>query len=276
MFPNRLLKRSRCLAMTLAAGLLGVGAQVHATPITYQVFNHADGTAISDSVDADGYMLRLDNGSQTHTFNANQSTVLFSYDPTVSPDTASISGLVYHNESGTNTNSFDGLDDAFLISVTFSGIHLAEEGAPWYGSNPTNASYDDMISDLLSFANQPSTSAETSHDYSTDVDRIYFDEMTLTLSSAVSNGLGVTYNGALDWSEHGPDFFMQYNWRLGGSNDLIGAAGWLEHTLGGGTTGTNDFLFTLGTSTVPEPASASMLILGSLALFNRKKRNRMA
>ena len=230
----------------------------------------------SDSVDADGYMLRLDIGSQTHTFNANQSTVLFSYDPAVSSNTASISGLIYHNESGTDTNSYDGQDDSYLINVTFSGIHLAEESTAWYGSNPTTASYDDMIADLLSFANQPNTPAETGHGYSEDVDRIYFDEMSVTLTSVTANGLGDTYTGELSWEEHGPDFFLQYNWRLDNSFDVIAAAGWLEHSSNGATTGTNDFLFTLGTSTVPEPASATLLLMGSLALFSRKKRNRMA
>lgn len=254
---------SVCLAaiLTLAtAGTLATTAQ--ADPITYQIFNHPDGNEIDVDVDTDGYVLRLD-VSGVNTFNANApgTAVFFRWEP--GTGMASIFGTVIHNESG----------EIWMIDAELSTVLLTDSDmvTPWYGSNDTDETYDDMFQDLL--ANMDGSGS--SEDFSTDEARIYFTNISLTLTTSL---VSPTYMGPTSWVQFPNDpsdkrFFIQYNWRTGES--VLGGTGWLK------VEGTNDdppgccqdFLFIVGTTPVPEPSAVFLLGLG-LAVLGVVRRKR--
>jgi hypothetical protein len=245
----------------------------------YQVSNHPDGGEIDIGVDEDGYALRLDVGG-VNTFNANHSVLTFSWEPGLS--TAVLSGLVTHNESGP-TDGFDAGDDLWTVEALFQAVTLTDEPAvPWFGVNPPELTYDDMLADLLADANFPDPGAERSIDFDSSVARIYFELIHLTLSTGVSDPV---YDGPTVWDEfpNSPDkqFFIQYRWRLwepqysGSHFDLLSGNGWLEASPDSGTPSgcCQDFIFVLGDrSEVPEPGSGAVLLLGIAAAFAARPR----
>jgi hypothetical protein len=285
---KRFTRAGAILAAAIAVGAFA--ADAHA--VSYQIFNHPDGSAIPShkTVDEAGYVLRLDHWFTTHTFNANHTTLTFNFDPNTT--SATITGTVTHNQSGTNTSAYDSKDDVYHLSGTLSGVLMTERGsvAPWYGSNSPTQTYDDMVGDLLADANNPRSSEEQSHQFSDNVARIYFQWDFLELTPDSNNlGLGKEYTGPLTWTETGPPMFLQYRYRLwddeyaGDEFDLIAGAGWL--TSGGYDKGSQDYLFVLGktplgdkppSGVIPEPVTATLALMGLGALGMNMRRRRMA
>lgn len=280
-------------AFVLAAIVtLGIAGQAHA--VTYQLLNHPDGAAITSgkTVDEDGYVLRLDKGSKVHTFNANHTELTISFNP--GGTTAAVSGLVTHNESGWKTNRYDSKDDVYEINGTLAGVLLTDSfgsaGNEWFGDNSHLKTYDDMFGDLLADANDPNRWEEYNKDFSYDTARIYFAWQDLSIEPVTLNGLGHTYNGPTSWTNFGPPLYIQYNWRLWDNDlDALAGAGWLTATGDSNTPGTQDWLFTLGSrlddkpggdpgdgGVVPEPATASLAMMGLGALAMSLRRRRMA
>ncbi len=265
-------------------------ADAHA--VSYQIFNHPDGNAIPGhkTVDQAGYVLRLDASGQTNTFNANHTTLTFNFDPNTT--SATITGQVTHNQSGTDTNEYDSKDDVYHLSGTLSGVLMTERGSSslWYGSNDPAKTYDDMVGDLLDDANNPRSSEEQSHQFSDNVARIYFKWDFLQLTPDSGNlGLGDAYTGPLTFTEAGPPMFLQYRYRLwddefdGDAFDVIAGAGWLSS--GGYDRGSQDYLFVLGktplgdkppSGVIPEPVTATLALMGLGALGMNMRRRRMA
>jgi len=64
-----------------ALAIVAFASQAKADLITYQIYNHPHGHKIDDTVDYDGYVLRLDTGRQVNSFNGNHTQVLLTYDP---------------------------------------------------------------------------------------------------------------------------------------------------------------------------------------------------
>jgi len=273
-------------AITLTIGTFATDA--HA--ISYQVFNHPDGNAIpvGKTVDEGGYVLRLDLGNQLNTFNANHTQLTFNFDPGTT--TATITGLVTHNQSGEKYKRYDDFDDVYRIDATLSGVVLTERGsvAPWFGYNSDSQTYNDMVSDLLTDANNPRSAEEQSHAFSDNVARISFQWDSLTLAPVTINGLGQTYTGPLSWTEKGDPFLLQYRWRLwddtyaGDQFDLLAAAGWLQADTG--VRGTHDWLMVLGKKptppggggAIPEPTTTLLASLALGVLATRLRRRKFA
>ena len=245
---------------------------VTATPISHRIFNHPDGNQINFTPDRDGYALRLDQGSVVNTFNANHSVLLFTWDP-VDATIAHVKGFVTHNESGSLAAEFDPSDDVYRIDATFSTVLFTDqlaESPKWFqlppnGLRPDNQTYDNMLADLLADANFPDPGVERDKSFSTNVARINWDLFDLELT--LVSGPGTAYGGPLSWADTGPDFFLQYRWRLweseftGSEFNVLGAAGWAVESGQGSTPGTQDWLFVTSVAPVPEPGT--LLLLGS-------------
>lgn len=270
-------------AAALVAAALCVVVTTRAAAITYRVLNHPDGGSITDhdpdKVGTEGYILRVDTRDRHNTFNANQTRVLFNWEP--GTDRATLSGDLFHNESGSDNAAFDGGDDRWHLDATFRAIALADEpGTPWYGSNPTTATYDDMLRDLYRDGNVPDTAAERSGSYDANLARIYWHLVDATLSPRTP---GPLYDGPVVLDEFPNNdikpFFFQYRWRLwndrydGSEFDLLAAAGWLDEPGGQSDRPTQDFLLVIDPGVtiqagppIPEPLSAGLCTIGLGAL----------
>jgi hypothetical protein len=236
-----------------------------ATVVTYQVRNHPDGNAIIDNVDSSGYVLRLDWGGN-QTFNANHTDLYFSWD-TDDLTTARMTGQVTHNQSG-----LGGTGDLWNVDATFRNVTLTDgDPGTWYGANPTNRTFDDMVDALLTDANFPDPGAERAIDTVPNVARIYFQLVDLTLSTAV---VEPGFQGPTVWDEFpnegsAKQFYLQYRWRLWDGKyaeyDVVAGAGWLnEPNTNANPAGSQDFLFILREVPVPEPGSLSLWAVGLL------------
>jgi|GEM_PF-3093755 len=270
--------------LTGAAGCAFIGItslfgtpSAEADPVTYQIFNHPDGSQIQHSTNSDGYILRLDidHKNQVNTFNANNTTgVYFSWDNDVNRNYATMHGFVTHNESG-STSGYDANDDVYRIEALFRFPQFTDvNGAnpKWWGNNDGDDVYNDMIADLLADANNPQRSVERDKSSTSDVARIFWSRVDVELTLVTDNPGGQQYTGPTRWDEFGPDMFFQYDWRLwDDSFDAVAAAGWLEKAYDRGPKGVNDFLFIFG-DPVPEPASLGLLALGSVMLIRRRRR----
>jgi len=268
-----------CLAL-----LLTLAANAPAGTV-YDVTNHPAGNAIvAGDVDATGYVLRLDMGLSTHTFNAN---TLGNLTLTVDSDNNQLvlAGQVTHNQSGMNTTAADAGDDVYNLLAILAGPQLtdATPDTPWYGANDTDKVYDAMLDDLLADA-APNTGEQTNMTFGPDKTRASFFIVDLTLTPEQTNlNLGQTYpQDKLTWDEFpdnmGKPLLIQYDWRMNGA-DMLGGAGWLETDPEGHRFGSSDLLFTLKpqtftppTATIPTPTALPLGLLGAILILWAKRR----
>jgi len=267
------------------AAVLFAGTSAATAGTVYDVINHPDGNAIvGNDVDGSGYVLRLDMGLDTHTFNAN---TLGNLTLTVDSDNNQLilAGQVTHNQSGTNTAGADAGDDVYNLLVTLAGPQLtdATPGDLWYDDNDADKVYDTMLDDLLADAT-PSTGDQTNVTFGPDKTRASFFIVDLLLTPEQTNlNLGQTYpQDKLVWDEFpdnmGKPLLIQYDWRMNGA-DMLGAAGWLETDPQGNRFGTSDLLFALKpkastppTAVIPTPAAlpAGLMLMGMLIARRRQ------
>ncbi len=257
-------------AFALTVGALEAPAASAA--ITYAVNDHPDGGLNCRSAPVGSkecYMLRLQNGD-TFSADAAGAGVQFSFSPGAT--SATISGTVQHYQGG-------GFYD---ISADLMAIVLTDGGATnWHAPNPSNLTYDDMISDL-----QDNSDATASNDatFRNDLDRIYFEFVSLELQHA---GGPNSYTGPLVWDEFPNDgsklFFLQVNHRI--NTGAVAAAGWLEPSTTARRVTPSDFLFVLSDEplppppppvNIPEPATGGLMLLGVGALAFAAYRRRRA
>ena len=284
MHARQPLKSLGWTALTGAVALILASSEASPAPISYRVFNHPDGNQIQHSPDEDGYILRLDlpNGNADNlpnTFNANHTVVTFDWDDD-NPFEATLSGIVTHNESGTDDEIRDGADDSYFLSATFMTPLLTDEtndpNLRWYGFEQDDEVYNDMFADLLDDANLPNLPIEEDDGFSADVARIYFELIDLVLTPLDVEDDPIA---PLHWDEfpNDPDdkqFFIQYKYRLTGSEfmdeqfNTLAASGWLEpYENGGSSAGAQDLLFITGKRPrLPEPSVVYLFGVGLAGL----------
>ena len=269
-------KVTTTLAALGAAAALAITAPAFGAG-TYQVNNHPDGGGISVDTDSDGYILRLNTGGVDNSFNANVAGtgVFLTINPgAAGTGTATLSGVVSHNESGTDSTQSDMDDDFYQIDATFA-TPLAGGDSIWYSQNADDV-YSTILDDLLAAAIDPGDNAM----FNPDNERLNFLLVDLSLT-AISNPLTTAMNtGAfgtdLVWDEFPNDqskpLFIQYGYR-NFENGLSGA-GWLNIPGADTQTATpQDLLFVLTPTVVPAPAAlpAGIALLGMIAAKRRRK-----
>lgn len=274
------------LSLAIAAALC-LCASIASAATVYQVVNHPAGNAIVDGdVSATGYVLRLDMGLQKHTFNADTIG-----DLALAVDSANnllvLEGHVSHNQSGSNTSAADVDDDVYLLHAVFALPSLtdATPESLWYGSNASDAVYDDVLDDLLADSS-PYIGAQTSTIWSLDTTRLSFFMVELTLTPDAANlYLGATFPAdRLTWNEFPNDstrpLLIEYDWRLPGAGALAGG-GWVESAPGARRYGSSEILFALypqpesvlpPVRTIPLPEALPLGLIGAAMITLARRR----
>ncbi len=270
---KRLMQGGFALSFAVAA-MVSAQAETVSFPVTYPAFSHPNGNASANTLAQDDrdYGLRLDTNGRVNTFHFVNVTMTF-YNP-ASPDNstlmARLEGDIAHLQSseggalGYSANSgYDPEDQVYSFVADFRVIGASG------GWNTGAVPYGDMFDDLRSATPEN--------------DRLSFALHDTTLTPQFAPGDAV-FDGALNWDEYpGSDaapnngsFYITPRHRLtnaafaGSEWDVLGAAGWLERSEDDGRPATNDFLFYLGATPVPEPTSA--LLVGVMALFATRRR----
>ncbi|MCA9243317.1 MAG: hypothetical protein KDA32_05130 [Phycisphaerales bacterium] len=270
---KRLLQGGVALSFAIAGMASAVAGPV-SFPVTFPAFSHPNGDASANPLAEDNrdYGLRLDYNGRVNTFHFVNVTMTF-YNPP-SPDNSTVmarlEGDVAHLQSSNGgtigyagSSGYDAEDQLYSLVAEFRVIGASG------GWNTNGVPYAGMFDDLR---------AATPEN-----DRLTFALQDTTLSPQFNPGDAV-FNGPLSWDEYpgsdaAPDagsFYITPRHRLtnaafsGSEWDVLGAAGWLERSSDAGRPATNDFLFYLGATPVPEPASAALLSV--LALFATRRR----
>ncbi len=283
----------RLLGLAVVVGLLAGAADLHATPMVFEITNHPDGVTIGVNINVDGNVLRLklnstafdggDNGFNVNTAAAARGltgSARFSFDPTSGDDPAALAAFAFDNEAGGDSNGFDGGDDFYKIVASLNAIDFTDPNtlSPWRNGHTKNVEYDKMIGDLLLDANNPNTGAENTESFTTDAARIYYKVSDVTLTAMYDTGEGFEYVGPIAWDEYPNDetkpFFIQFCWRLGSDCSKLAGAGWLEPGPDRAETraAPEDLLYQYGRR-IPEPASLAIFGLALAAVaYGRRRR----
>lgn len=265
-------RRPMRFAASIAAALVMTTSAAHAGQMfSVALKSHPNGNASANpnAVDSRDYGLRLDDGD-LQTFDFTDVTMTF-YQPLAPIDSSSvyatISGVITHLQSSNGgslgysaSSGFDLEDQQWSISATFRQI--GDQGDAF---GPGDLPAASMLQTLI--------------DEGIGDDAITFDSLDLTLTPLFDEGSeAAIYGGPRSfvekWPDSGAPFLLEYRHRLSPGTfasplwDVVTGNGWVMPTDKNVDTFTRDFLFY--TPEVPEPATITLILLGSVALLRRR------